>query len=274
MQLDQVRIRIRPRSHLEVLDLAVVIIRHHWFGLGVAFLLGCGPFFAMNLAAFTEETWEQPDGGALLFLYVGALIMEIPWATAIMTLYLGQATFWPRISPWNIWLSLFHSLWQMIVYQFILRGMILATMILSPFLALSFKYFNEIILLERGKWTSAFTRRGNFHSNLHGQIFANSLLDFFLGSLMTMLLAHALISVTDLWQSRWSWQWDESSFDRFFLWFFPIFRWEGQAALWLVIGFFTVVRFLSYVDCRIRREGWDVNLKLRAQAALLKPEAA
>ena len=37
-------------------------------------------------------------------------------------------------------------------------------------------------------------------------------------------------------------------------------------ALWLVAGYFTIVRFLSYLDLRIRREGWELELSLRAEA--------
>ncbi|HBO43156.1 MAG TPA: hypothetical protein DD670_04320, partial [Planctomycetaceae bacterium] len=48
-----------------------------------------------------------------------------------------------------------------------------------------------------------------------------------------------------------------------------------QAALWLVVGFFTVVRFLGYLDLRIRREGWEVELVMRAESELLAgPETA
>lgn len=31
--------------------------------------------------------------------------------------------------------------------------------------------------------------------------------------------------------------------------------------------FIAVFRFITYLDCRIRREGWDVELKLRAEAS-------
>jgi hypothetical protein len=45
-----------------------------------------------------------------------------------------------------------------------------------------------------------------------------------------------------------------------------------QLAVWTTVGFFTVVRFLSYLDLRIRREGWEVELKMRAEAARLQSE--
>ena len=40
-------------------------------------------------------------------------------------------------------------------------------------------------------------------------------------------------------------------------------------ALWVVFGFMTVVRFLNYLDLRIRQEGWEVELRLRAEASRL-----
>ena len=38
-------------------------------------------------------------------------------------------------------------------------------------------------------------------------------------------------------------------------------------AMWLTAFFFTVVRFLNYLDLRIRHEGWEVELRIRAEAA-------
>jgi hypothetical protein len=41
------------------------------------------------------------------------------------------------------------------------------------------------------------------------------------------------------------------------------------ACLWLVVAFMSVVRFLSYLDLRIRHEGWEVELFMRAEAIRL-----
>jgi hypothetical protein len=45
--------------------------------------------------------------------------------------------------------------------------------------------------------------------------------------------------------------------------FFPI-------SMWIVAGYLTVVRFLSYLDLRIRHEGWEVELRMRAESTRLK----
>ena len=36
-----------------------------------------------------------------------------------------------------------------------------------------------------------------------------------------------------------------------------------QLALWLAIAFFAVARFLTYIDHRIRKEGWEIKLRLQ-----------
>lgn len=45
-------------------------------------------------------------------------------------------------------------------------------------------------------------------------------------------------------------------------------------SMWLVACFLGVARFLAYIDLRIRQEGWEVDLRLRAEAARLKVQTA
>ncbi len=45
-------------------------------------------------------------------------------------------------------------------------------------------------------------------------------------------------------------------------------------ALWLVVIYATVARFLNYLDLRIRREGWEVELRVRAAADEWKGQPA
>ena len=37
-----------------------------------------------------------------------------------------------------------------------------------------------------------------------------------------------------------------------------------QTGVWIAIAFFAVVRFLSYIDRRIRLEGWEIELRLKS----------
>ena len=45
----------------------------------------------------------------------------------------------------------------------------------------------------------------------------------------------------------------------------PFYTCLFPAAMWIVAAYFTVVRFLGYLDLRIRREGWEVELLMRAE---------
>ena len=38
-------------------------------------------------------------------------------------------------------------------------------------------------------------------------------------------------------------------------------------SMWIASAFFCVVRYLSYLDLRIRHEGWEVELQMRAEAS-------
>ena len=43
-------------------------------------------------------------------------------------------------------------------------------------------------------------------------------------------------------------------------------------ALWLTAGLMTVFRYFSYLDLRIRQEGWAVELRMRAEASKLQSD--
>jgi len=60
-----------------------------------------------------------------------------------------------------------------------------------------------------------------------------------------------------------------------FMWGMLLFDWNWgpfmlhicfPLSLWLTALYFSVVRFLCYLDLRIRREGWEVELVMRAAA--------
>ena len=80
-----------------------------------------------------------------------------------------------------------------------------------------------------------------------------------LAVLMTTILALATHYVVGMFSFNFSW-------GRFMV--------EGviPASMWAVACFVSTFRFLSYLDLRIRREGWEVELTVRAAAAKLKQQ--
>jgi len=67
----------------------------------------------------------------------------------------------------------------------------------------------------------------------------------------------------------WGWLQGELNVDN---WLYVVFLPVG---FWFATIYLTVVRFLCYLDLRIRREGWEVDLVLRAEADhLLRPQVS
>jgi hypothetical protein len=155
----------------------------------------------------------------------------------------------------------FSSLPQMILYQVVLRGVLTWMVITIPVLFVGWPYLSEIILLERNPWrkrspvgTSTLTRSSNMHSRNRGELFNRWLGSLLLGALLVFVFWCSLCFLARVLAGQL-----EDVTPEYTVWL-PV-------TLWLVLGYLSVVRFLSYLDLRIRAEGWEVELLLRAEAA-------
>lgn len=255
MRLEDVQLAIRPRSILECLDITFLFCGRHWVGLLLASMVGIVPFALFNWWVFQDPDFN-PYLGYLL------LAMETPWATMLLTLYLGQVTFSRRFSLRKAGRDCSRALVQMFAFQVIIRGLCLVIGVLVPMVFLGMYYLNEIILLEQTPLARTWSRRTALNTRALGRIVSLRLMDLIVLVVGTYLLARLLATISELWEDRYQFTPDLLFDDVFEL------DWQVQVAFWLVIVFLTVFRFVSYLDCRIRREGWDVELKLRAQAEL------
>ena len=95
MTYDRTLIVIRERSFLELLDLALVVVRDRPIVLLVAALAGIAPLAAVNI-------WLLSDVAFSRAYWVVLLLMEAPWATAPLTLVLGDLMFGVRPRPGRI----------------------------------------------------------------------------------------------------------------------------------------------------------------------------
>ncbi len=260
MRLDQTRIAVRERTYWEVLDLTLRVIREQAGPLMVALLAGALPAIALNhwlLAPDSADDYARYWWGSLALA-----VWEMPLATAAITLYLGQAVFAQRPAASRVLSDLSESLGQLVWYQVLWRGVLVA---LPPAWLILFArqpYVNEVLLLERNPLfrrtgTTTGRRSAALHAGLFGELFLR-----WLGTLAVGLALGA-----SLWGSIWAlrgelfsaWEPDE-----------PMQTLVFQAVLWLTIGFCAVARFLSYLDLRIRREGWEVELLLRVETERLE----
>ena len=278
MQFDKTRIAIRERDLFDLLDLALHMVRTHWLSLLVASLVGVAPFALLNYWLLAELTFvEEQDYAWYAFRMVLLVLFEAPLAAVPVTLLLGQAMFSERFAVARIARQAIASLPHLFIYQLLIRGLLMPQALFwetfdRNWTALMWAYFiawfvpftywpyiNEVILLERnplrsGKsHLSTWKRSRVLHQGYYGDLFAR-------------LLGCAVIAAalgTALWLALWYVRGLFAETNDFDSTMYTIYL---PVALWIVAAFFNVVRFLSYLDLRIRREGWEVELMLRAES--------
>lgn len=267
MQLDKTRIAIRERSFIDILDLALAVLREHAGPLTLALIAGAVPVALVNHWLLSnmllEDAFDSSDVAGYLFVLALLVCWEVPLATAPITLYLGQALFLERPGPGKLLKDFATSLPQLILYQVLARAIVVWPVIFIPVVFVGWPYLSEIILLERNPWrkrsptgTSTITRSSNMHGRNRGELFNRWFGSLLLGLLLTFVFWRSVWFLVRILSGDM-----ESNTPQFTIWF--------NVALWLVIGYFAIVRFLSYLDLRIRTEGWEVELLLRAEAARL-----
>ncbi len=269
MQLDNTRIRIRERDLPDLLDLSLQVVRAYavpWLATGLAGALPLALFnywlLSKNFAAY--DILAEPS--EYIWWLTVLTVWEMPLAAMLTTLLLGQVMFLEQPAAGRMARDFARSLPQMFWFQVVLRGLLMPWVIswMLPFAV--WPHLNEIVLLERNpmfssRGISTWKRSRALHGGSGGELFARWLTCAVVGALL----------VAAIWLTIWSLRGvfgTEYAFDAamYTLWL-PV-------AMWTVAGFFAVVRFLGYLDLRIRREGWEVELLIRAEAARLERQTA
>jgi hypothetical protein len=242
-------IQIRERSYLDLLDLALLVVRNRPRRLAVAAAAGIAPFAGLNVWLLSDPEFPRALWPVLLFL-------ESPWATAPLTVVLGGLMFGQVPPLGSILRRLLAAFPALFLIHGIVRCALLATMILFWMIPARLWFASEVILLERATaWRTTgrclqLTRErpGEFVLRWVGQLFfgLTFALCFWLG---TGAAAKALFESELTWQRP---VLGDTSGLRF------------QLGVWIAIAFFAVGRFLIYIDERIRGEGWEVRLRLQA----------
>ncbi len=274
MQLDQNRIAIRERGFLEILDLALRVIRAHAWPLLATFCIGAIPMILLNAWLLSDVVirLDSEQYSQYVFYMYLLIVWQTPLAMAPLTLYLGQALFTDRPRAGQVVRSFFGSLPQLILYQVIVRALFVP-LVVTWFLLYAWQpYLSEVILLERnpiarrGKQGMTTGRRTKaLHRGYVAELFLRWLGALAIGALLVPALWCALsflrftLAEQEAWYDPWS-GWEANS---------TLYTLGFALAAWLVVGYFTVVRFLGYLDLRIRREGWEIELMMRAEAARL-----
>ncbi|QDT02947.1 hypothetical protein K227x_13260 [Rubripirellula lacrimiformis] len=295
MQLDQTHVVIRLRTLSEIGDLALVMIRRYPAALLVGFVLGALPWAILNAAILSwipivESGYGLDDEEAMseIIRYLAwmalLVVAQTPAAGVLTTVYLGQAVFEKRPT----WSAVFAEakrqfgrwFWTLGVVRMAVPAMVVCLIrwgqpasafwdVLVPVSLLiwiavvrsSRPFLPEILLLEQCPIRSpdelVITARRR-STSLHGPM-GGDLSGRFIA--VSLVLGVLLLSV--LYSLMWARGISIGNWAFLDLWVLLLIY---PVALWTVAGISVLVRLLNYLDTRIRLEGWEVELAVRAEA--------
>ncbi len=150
--------------------------------------------------------------------------------------------------------SAFYPLIEVLLLGFGVLFISLAVRVFRPFAP-------EMLMLERsplkkpknGFGVKYSTRSSNLHHPLSSELFGRAIVMAFVFSALWCAITLSERFLVGVLFGQWSVGW----------WDFWIFL---PLNLWFLAILATIFRFLSYLDARIRLEGWEVELRLKAEA--------
>jgi hypothetical protein len=298
MQLDKTAIAIKQRNLDELLDLSLAVLRRFGPALLQTALLGALPFailnglllsssIVMNGYLFDKDGWFR-----FRFLLCMAILVytQAPLAMAGVTIKLGNLMFGIQSSKQQTlkaigkqWFSVFgvlgilRGIFPMIAliggieffsgnrefaasvgtfWIAMLALMIAAIRSVRPFAP-------EILLLEKCPIFSL-KRKGSGNQLLFGQrskrlhqaggeLFQAFFFAGIVSAAFLLILNLTFVFLVGSLAGAWEWGWWMDLF------FYPL-------ALWAIAFWGTILRFLVYMNTRIGGEGWELELKLKAEA--------
>jgi hypothetical protein len=253
--------------------------------------MGVIPLMVLNdlLLGWMVETVDNELDYPFRFVWhMSVLVLiEAPLASIFATSYLGQAVFLDRPRLWEVFLDVGKMLprvvwcqvlirgiapaWLLLLsierygaVDFFLEGFVLPALLIYVVALRAFRPFmNEVVLLERNPLVSKDSRvmtvgrrSAMLHTASSGDLFVRWAGSALIGAMLVLAIYGTFLFLSGVLLNDWS---QGPVMVRFFL---PL-------SMWIASGYFTVFRFLSYLDVRIRQEGWEVELRLRAEAARL-----
>jgi hypothetical protein len=284
MRQDQTQIVIRERSLIDILDLALRVGVTYCIPLMLSLLTAVLPLALLNWWLLRWMVMDSPDELAI-WRFVSAMtcliVIQAPLASLFLTTFIGQAVFMARPRPPEVFSAAWKASWRIIWCHLIRRGIGLSWglayniprldeysgqefwILMLAFYSLAIRafrpYLNEIILLERSPLRSPERRKTvkgrnhSLHSPNSGDLFGRWMGGACIAIPLTISVVMSIWFCFGMLLFDWSWG--------------PVMMHVClPAAIWLVTGYFAVVRFLSYLDLRIRREGWEVNLVMAGAA--------
>lgn len=307
MQFDKTAITISQRRLLDLFDLSLIVLRSYFGTIVLCSFIGIAPFALLNFV-LTLPLWEyenlamrsadfsDPLAYRVRFYIIQMVLVfwQMPLALSGLTYFIGQAVFVEQQSIKQVFKSCLSRWFQLALvlgfFRFGLLGYLqLLFMFYNPELNIGLElgiclflicgsvfvtraarpFAPEILVLERtnlSKKTSSNTspsyaqRNKWLHSMQFSDNFGSHLLLSFIAMWGVACLSISLVLLTGVISKNWIWsEWVD-------LIGLPI-------ACWIIAIWMTIIRFLLYMNTRIQTEGWEVELKFKAESERLAEAA-
>lgn len=302
MQLDRTEIVIRQRATLELFDLSLIVLRKHIKSIMLTSALLGIPLLVVDVlmtqwmlgedAYLVAEDLESPrfamrsrQAFHLIMLYA----LQFPLISLPTTVFLGNQVFFESVSVREIVAKLVPIAGRVILVLGVIRlGLVCLAFELFVdrtllwdwrfefwmlgvlgFLCLAMRagwpYAPEILGLElcplatRAPGEISYRQRSR---GLHSLLMADHVSRFTGSVMVAFLIGLMLLAAILFCQGTLTGDW---------LWNDWINLLAVPAILWVVGMLLAVFRFLTYLDTRIRLEGWEIELRLKAEATRLRP---
>jgi len=300
VQLDKTAIVNSHRSGINLVDLSLIVMRRYWRSITLFSVLGTIPFALINLVLLWPLTQydllliSSEDSATSQFFHfrylsiaTAVVLIQAPLAMCAVTYFIGRAVFiesptvgqvaasvWERKGALIFFLGGFRmSLLVFLPMLFLFRDPTFRPEIELPlylFIMCGYVYFlrgtrpfaAEILLLEkcpvfkskeRPNQLSYSQRSKWLHSGLYVDSFLMHIGITNVAVLTALSLSLGIVFLTGVVVGSWRWG----------LWMDLVLY---PLVLWSVATWCTVIRFLSYMNSRIRTEGWEIELRLKAEA--------
>ncbi|MBL8889095.1 MAG: hypothetical protein JNL67_03895 [Planctomycetaceae bacterium] len=286
MDLANTNIEIRERSLSQRVDLALRFVATRAWGVGLYAAMGVIPALAFNALLVWSldpfQTWNALDWQVPWVLIMYLTWVESPLVMAPLVVFLGAALFRQPMT-WRAALGdvakkmisqiyvhgivRCHLFWVALVllayanqsevafYSLVVFGVLFGSVFwfLRPYVD-HIMYLERLPLLLKKEHPMTVGQRSSI---LHSADSGETMLESFINVLLSVIVFYTTYSFC-LWAYYWV-TFNTVSQDWFAVSIFAVAWWNAMVVA-------TVLRFLGYLDARIRSEGWELDLRVRREA--------
>lgn len=271
MQLDGSLITIERRKITGCIDLAVVFIREHFGAVALMTM-----FFAVPSCLLTWWLMSETDSYIWASLILFALLSPI--LGAVLVIGAGRRVFGDQLHVGRSFKALRKRFWILFGYMLVTRalGGVLWCLILPPLLVgVRYGFLAEVLYLESTPRKKAGSRLSKLMSNVFSDLVGRGLAAFtfyallVFGLFVIVELASTTLLGVPIVSGRLASGVDVQNELGILFASDPRFITILHALMWVAYPLVRIAWFFCYLDVRIQKEGWDVELDFRIEAQRL-----